>query len=191
LPNFFSFFSQTGGDRLSESRAALERKAALYDRLSAGNMLEDEEAERYEVNFLLKEQGGAGSRVRRDQQRLNHTYNNSTAAGDMNIDTSQAAVYTTTGGLLSADMRREQQRRSWEESMQKERFDQNVADERREVIEQLERQTREERDRAAIARQERQHVENRKRERLKAEFLKKKLEAAKKGAAAKSKGDSG
>jgi hypothetical protein len=173
---FFFFFWQSKGDRFSESRVSLERKAALYDRLSSGHMLEDEETARYEVDFLYKERGSS---------RGGHPSTAFAAAGG--IDTTQAAVYTTTttGALLSADMRREQERRAWEESIHQESVAERVADERREVIEQLEEQTREGRDRAAIARQERQHVENRKKERLKADFLKKKLEAAKKIAAAK------
>ncbi|KAG7670366.1 putative Coiled-coil domain-containing protein 174 [Nannochloris sp. 'desiccata'] len=166
---------KTGGDRLSESRAALERKAALYDRMSSGHMLEDEEAARYEVDFSLKERGSC---------RGGHNSAAGVGAGARGTDTTQAAVYTTTGALLSADMRQEQERRAWEERIHQESVAEEVADERRDVIEQLEKQTREGRDRAAIARQERQHAENRKKERLKAEFLKKKLEAAKKLATA-------
>lgn len=165
---------QSRGDRLSESRVSLERKAALYDRLSYGRMLEDEETARYEVDFSLKGGGSGGH---------NRTAAAAAAAAAGGIDTTQAAVYSTTGALLSADMRREQERRAWEESIHQESISEQIADERREVIEQLEQQTREGRDRAALARQERQYVENRKKERLKAEFLKKKLEAAKKIAA--------
>ena len=43
---------QTDKDKLSNSYAALERKAALYDRLSAGRFDVDEE--KYNVDFLQK-----------------------------------------------------------------------------------------------------------------------------------------
>lgn len=45
---------QTPGERAAESYAALERKAALYDRLAAGGYNSDDEA-RYNVDFLYKE----------------------------------------------------------------------------------------------------------------------------------------
>lgn len=43
---------QTDADRASESYAALERKAALYERLARGEAADDEE--KYEVDFLMK-----------------------------------------------------------------------------------------------------------------------------------------
>ncbi len=82
---------------------------------------------------------------------------------------------------MSADMAMEQERRAWEASMREGAVAEEVAEERRELIAELERETREQRDRAAVARQARQAAENKKRERLKAEFLRWKLEAAKKG----------
>lgn len=47
---------QTTSDRLVESSAALERKAALYDRLASGGAAggTDAEGEQYEVDFLMK-----------------------------------------------------------------------------------------------------------------------------------------
>ena len=181
----FSVSFQASTDRLTESHADLERKAALYDRLSSGHTLDDEEAARYEVDFSLKEERSRDRDDRKNKLR--------TAAGTIRsqISTQDPAIYTTTGGLLSEDMRREQQRRAWEESIDQEQIAAERAAERRELIDELEQQTREGRDRAALARQERQYVENRKRERLKAEFLKKKLEAAKAKTAATKKGGGG
>lgn len=43
---------QTDTDKLNDSYAALERKAALYDRLSVGRFDDDEE--QYNVDFLQK-----------------------------------------------------------------------------------------------------------------------------------------
>ena len=93
---------QTDGDRLADSRAALERKAALYDRLTAGEMLDDAAADRYEVDFLLKgSHGGSGRGV--------------AGAGGAGaaLDTSELAA-AGGGGLMSADMARERERRAGE-----------------------------------------------------------------------------
>jgi hypothetical protein len=43
---------QTEKDRLAESAAALQRKAAIYERMAAG--LEDDEEEKYNVDFFAK-----------------------------------------------------------------------------------------------------------------------------------------
>jgi hypothetical protein len=54
--------SGSGRERLEESRAALQRKAALYDRLAAqGGTGDDEQDERYEVGGAWT---AAGSRER-------------------------------------------------------------------------------------------------------------------------------
>ena len=158
---------------MTESAAALERKAALYDRLAAGNPGNEDDFERYEVDFLMKGAPGGG-----DNSGIGGGGNRIEKRGE--IDTVEAAVYTETGALVSEDMAREQERRKWEREAGEAREKESTADERRNMIEELEKQTREARDRATMARQERQSVEARKRERLKAEFLKKKLEAAKK-----------
>lgn len=152
------FHRQTTADRLTDSREALERKAALYDRIAAGTV-DDDEAERYEVDFLMKARPGPRAGV---------------------VDTAQAAVYTATGGMVSGDMAMEQERRAWEAGMRGEAAAEEAAEERRRLIGDLEAETREQRDRAAAGRQTRQAAEAKKRERLKAEFLRRKLEAAKK-----------
>jgi hypothetical protein len=43
--------SGTGADRLAESQAALERKAALYEKLARGDV--DDDSEKYEVGACL------------------------------------------------------------------------------------------------------------------------------------------
>ena len=154
---------QTTSDRLSESQAALERKAELYNRLASGQA-PDAEAEKYEVDFLLKGFTGRGVNPQR------HT---------KEVDTAEAAVYTATGGLLSSDMVREQERRAWETGIRQEAATEEAADERRDIIEQLEKQTREGRERSAALRQERQSAEARKRAKLKAEFMRKRLKTVK------------
>lgn len=45
---------QTADERTAESVAALERKAALYEKLAAGGYASDDEA-RYNVDFLYKQ----------------------------------------------------------------------------------------------------------------------------------------
>lgn len=159
-------FVQTTTDRLSESQAALERKAALYDRLASGQATDNTATEHYEVDFLMKGFTGRGVTSQRPKNV---------------IDTAEAAVYTATGGLLSSDMAQEQERRAWEARLQEESIAEDAKDERLNIIEDLERQTREGRDRAAALRQERQSAEARKRERLKAEFLQRRLQMAKGG----------
>ena len=77
-PPFLSFYLQTASDRLDDSRAALERKAALYDRLAAGGVLEGREAgagEGFEVDFVMKRRRGDA------------------------VDTAQLASDTATGAL--------------------------------------------------------------------------------------------
>ena len=161
----FSHFLQTSKDRFNERQSALERKAALYDRLVSGQVHE-EEAERYEVDFLSK--GVAQHHHHHQEHERKLMY-----AEDVDI-------LRGSGGLFSADMAREKQRREWEAGVHREAEEEEVADERRLVIEQIEKKTREERNRAEAARQERIAVQTRKRERLKAEFLKQKLIEAKK-----------
>lgn len=43
---------QTDADRMADSRAALERKAAIYERMAAG--VEDDETDTYNVDFFTK-----------------------------------------------------------------------------------------------------------------------------------------
>lgn len=90
---------------MSDSRAALERKAELYDRLAAGAPLDEAEAERYEVDFALK--GGAGGA--RD--------GGGRGVRGGAVDTSGLASATATGGLMSGDMAQERERRAWEEEV--------------------------------------------------------------------------
>ncbi len=72
-----SSHTQSADERTAESYAALERKAALYDKLTAGGYTSDDEA-RYNVDFLYKEMAGDGGR-------------------DAAPDTMAHAAYTSTG----------------------------------------------------------------------------------------------
>ncbi|EFN53927.1 hypothetical protein CHLNCDRAFT_58391 [Chlorella variabilis] len=153
---------KTTTDRLSESRAALEKKAALYDRLARGEV--DDEDDKYEVDFLMKGTGGGAWR-------------------QPELDTTGLAVHTQTGGLVSGDMARERERRSWEAEQEAEMAAEEEAErrraERRELLNEVIDEAAEERQRASAARQQRQAAEARKRERLKAALLRKQLEQAK------------
>ncbi|PSC71976.1 pentatricopeptide repeat-containing protein [Micractinium conductrix] len=158
---------KTASDRLSESRAALEKKAALYERLAAGEV--DDERDVYEVDFLMKgaseRRGGGGGGGWGSQGEL---------------DTTGLAVQTQTGGLMHADMARERERRSWEAeeeaAMAAEQEGERRRKERRELLSEVIDEAAEERARAATAREQRQAAEARKRQRLKAAFLQKQLE---------------
>lgn len=155
---------QSPADRLSESRAALERKAQLYERLTSGH-IDDDEAEKYEVDFLMKGFSGREGGPRPA------------------LDTAEAAVQSRTGGLISADMAMERDRRAWEDGVHASMHDESAAEQRgearRELIRQIEVETMEGRRKAATAREEREAAEARKREWLKAAFLERKIRAAK------------
>jgi len=105
---------QSSAHRLSDSQAALERKAELYERLASGHIA-DEEAEKYEVDFLLKGLKG---------QAMNTA--------------ESALLFSATGGMVAADMVQEQQRRAWEQqvyqTMRQETITEAAADDKREVF---------------------------------------------------------
>lgn len=148
---------KTAGQQLDDSRAALERKAALYERLAAGEEPEDErQLELYEVDFAVKP-----------------------------IDTAALAAGSQGrgGGLLSDDMAAERARREWEAEARDNLAREGDAAAAREAtvaaIEEAAAEAEEERAAAARARASRADAEARKRERLKAAFMKKQLAALK------------
>eukprot|EP00887_Chlorella_sp_A99_P002345 scaffold10.g2345.t1 len=140
---------RTSAQRLGDSRAALERKAALYDKLERGEA--EDEDERYEVDFALKPP----------------------------LDTAGIAAGSG-GGLLSGDMAQERRRRDWERDEEAALARRQALEERREeerqMIEEIVRETEEERARAAEAKQSRAEADARKREKLKAAFMRKQLQ---------------
>lgn len=130
-PHFLSILPltplQTASDRLADSRAALERKAALYDRLASGAPLEDADAERYEVDFLMKATTGEPQQYAQLAPQAQRPV----------VDTAEQAAFTRTGGMMTADMAQERQRRAWEqevgESWRGEAAAEEAADARRQV----------------------------------------------------------
>ncbi|KAL4440396.1 hypothetical protein ABPG75_003397 [Micractinium tetrahymenae] len=173
-------------DRLSESRAALERKAALYERLARGKVEDDDE--KYEVDFLMKggasgDGGGDGSSVWGGGGGATGSGGGGGGWGGGELDTAGLAAQAETGGLEHADMARERERRSWEAEQQAAKAAEEEAErqrqERRELLNEVIDEAAEERVRAAAAREQRAAAEARKRERLKAAFLKKQLEQLK------------
>lgn len=81
---------QTAQDKLDDSRAALERKAALYDKLAAGQYNDDGEV--YNVNFLQK------GTLEEEQQYLQHE----ASARGQHLATENAPVDTAASLVSSA-----------------------------------------------------------------------------------------
>ncbi|GAB4814042.1 hypothetical protein N2152v2_001088 [Parachlorella kessleri] len=148
---------KTTSDRAAEAYAALERKAQLYERLARGEAVDDDA--RFEVDFLLKEREAPA------------------------VDTAELAAYTQTGGMSSADMAQERERRAWEdqahETMAAAERREEERERRRQVLDEVIDETEADKQRAAELKQRRQAAEQQKREKLKAAFLKKQLEAMK------------
>lgn len=166
---------KTTSDRLAESSVALERKAALYDRLASGDGAGgvDTEGEHYVVDFLMK------------------------AAHTPAVDSADAASRSVTGGLLSGDMERELERRGWEaEATANLALEQAVEErrrQRREVMGAVAEETKAGREATAGAREQRAVADATRRERLRQAFLRKQLEhlRAKQAAGAAATGSGG
>ena len=83
---------QTAQDKLDESRAALERKSQLYDRLAAGQY--DDADELYNVDFLHK------STLEEERQSLQQEAAAHDAFSEAPIDTA-AGLLSSAGGPLT------------------------------------------------------------------------------------------
>ncbi|KAL4431730.1 hypothetical protein ABPG77_002946 [Micractinium sp. CCAP 211/92] len=175
---------KTASDRLSESRAALERKAALYERLARGEV--EAEDDKYEVDFVMKGDdggggGGDGSSIWGSGEGAGRGGGGGWGGGE--LDSAGLAVQTETGGLLHMDMVRERERRSWDAEQRATKAAEEEAErqrqERRELLNEVIDEAAEERRQAAAAREQRAAAEARKRQRLKAAFLEKQLEQLK------------
>lgn len=171
---------KTASDRLGESRAALERKAALYERLARGEV--DDEDDKYEVDFVMKGGSGDGGRGGGDGRTVwggDGGGGRGGGRGGSEVDTTGLAVQTETGGLVHGDMVRERERRAWEQEQLAAKAAAEEAErqrqERRELLNEVIDEAAEERRQVAAAREQRAAAEARKRERLKAAFLKKQL----------------
>ncbi|KAK9808859.1 hypothetical protein WJX72_005240 [[Myrmecia] bisecta] len=158
---------KTKDDVLQDSRAALERKAALYDKLAAGWADDDEEL--YNVDFLRK-----GFLV---DERVDERHR----TGEEAVDSAAEAINAP--GFASADMQRERERRDWEEASRRETDAAAQQEElrraKREAINELVEETRVGREAAAAQKQQRQQAAEKTREKLKAAFLKRQVQALK------------
>ncbi|EFJ51105.1 hypothetical protein VOLCADRAFT_88415 [Volvox carteri f. nagariensis] len=155
-------------DRIGECYAALERKAQLYEKLARGEVEDDED--QYEVDFLRKGEEGPSGRSRSDGP----------------LDSMLEAV-SGSGGMLSADMQRERDRRAWEREQDQALADEEAEARRRKQKEELlslGQQTREERQRAEALKTRKEEAERLRREELKHKFLREQL-AKKLGAGGK------
>jgi len=102
------------------------------------------------------------------------------AATDDNRDDHDAPIYERQirrGDMISNDMRRELERREWEEELEREERDAAAAAEARRVVFDIERQTERERDAAEDAKRRRDEEDAARREKLKAAFIRKKMAA--------------
>ncbi|GIL70768.1 hypothetical protein Vretimale_3851 [Volvox reticuliferus] len=146
-------------DRVGECYAALERKAQLYEKLARGEIEDDDE--HYEVDFLRKTNEGPSGRPG--------------LGGE--LDTMLQAV-SGTGGMMSADMQRERERRAWEEEQDRALADEEAAARRlkqKEELLSLGKQTQEERQRAEALKARKEEATRSRREDLKNKFLRKQL----------------
>ncbi|KAL3154674.1 hypothetical protein ABBQ38_011223 [Trebouxia sp. C0009 RCD-2024] len=161
---------KTDTDKLNDSYAALERKAVLYDRLSLGRFDDDEE--QYNVDFLQK--GSLSDEMPGDRHRPAYD-----AAEP--IDTASMAIRAS--GMVSGDMQQEQGRRNWEEETQRryelEQLAEADRDQRVDNMARIVEQTNQSRERAVEAKKEQQQQAAQRKDRLKADFLKKQLEQLK------------
>ncbi|KAK9916134.1 hypothetical protein WJX75_009035 [Coccomyxa subellipsoidea] len=169
---------KTPAARLAESYSALERKAKLYDKLASGQ--HDDEDDLYNVDFVRKgtlddERREMGPDVSRD------------TASHAAIDT--AATATRRGGMTSADMEMEQQRRQWEDDewneLELRKQQEARKDDKIEALERIEEETQELRERLSRRKEQKEVQARQQRERLKATFLKKQVAERIKAAAAK------
>ncbi|KIZ06610.1 hypothetical protein MNEG_1344 [Monoraphidium neglectum] len=170
-----------GSERLAESAAALERKAALYGRLARGEA--QDEGEAYEVDFVAKgtlddeERRGAGDWLEeRDEARRRR------AAGEGGAVDTSAAALGSGGGMMSEDMWRERERRRWEEEEEARQKIERVESERRQAYKEtvlgMTAETEAGRERAQEQKQARDAALAAKRQKLKAAFLQQQIAKA-------------
>lgn len=146
--------ARTGRADASDVRTALERKAAVYERLSRGEVVDD------------------GSNV--DERAVDFD------AKAREWDAGADAWARPGAGLMSDDMRRELERREWERGIDTEEIEAERAAAARRVVFDIERETERERDAREDAKRRRDEESEKRREKLKAKFLKSKLNGVKK-----------
>ncbi|KAG2498973.1 hypothetical protein HYH03_003160 [Edaphochlamys debaryana] len=157
---------KTAADRVGECYAALERKAQLYEKLARGDIGDEED--KYEVDFVRKDAGedyGEGPSGRAG------------GGGGDPIDSMLRAV-AGSGGMMTADMARERERRAWEADQERELAGEEAEERRRKHKEELlslGKQTREERQRAEAAKARKEEATKVRRDDLKQKFLKEQI----------------
>jgi hypothetical protein len=133
-------------DRLKESQEALERKAALYDRMQKGEALNMDEYDKYEVDFLNKD-----DQIPKEEDSINPSTSDdilsSLIFGDVGTECSKADTRPMIGMSMS--------------------------DKRRELILEIEKETKGARERAKLQREARLQAQTRKREKLKQAYIQK------------------
>ncbi|GBG84644.1 hypothetical protein CBR_g39020 [Chara braunii] len=151
--------------------ATLEKKAELYEKLVRGEVSDEEGEEKYSVDFFRKGLHDQVPQRRSDwdadeEDRERGTGSTRLREPDSNDDK----------GLVSDDMRREQQRAQWESDSLRSHEDELAAAQRRQeqkrVIQEVNVETREARQRVAALKQKRLEQADKKREKLKAMLLK-------------------
>lgn len=172
-----------GAERLAESAAALERKAALYERLARGETRDGED--HYEVDFVAKGTLDEERRQEedwleeRDGQRRRQGAEDGGGGGA--VDTVGAALGSGSG-MMSEDMQRERERRRWEEEEeQRDRREQAEYERRqahKEAVLGMTAETELGRERAQEQRQVRGAAQSAKLQRLKAAFLQQQIAKA-------------
>ncbi|CAL5218624.1 g325 [Coccomyxa viridis] len=164
---------KTAQDKLDESRAALERKSQLYERLAAGQYNDADEL--YNVDFLQK------GTLEDERHSMQHEAANRAqhASSDAPIDT--AAGLVSSAGMTNRGMERERERREWEQSELQDLDDLQAKhariDERLEAFERIQEEARRAGEEAAFRKQQKGQQAKQDRERLKAEFIKKQVAA--------------
>jgi hypothetical protein len=153
----------TEANRLAESEAALQRKAALYDRLSRGEGTEAEE-DMYHVDFL-----GKSASATPDADAL-------TAAANPVGSRAGIGAAHYTGDPAAPDSQQEQAHKQWTAESEQSYAAMSEEEERRQrrvdTVFELERETKRGRERAAEEKQRRKELEDAKRKQLKAALLK-------------------
>ncbi|KAK3238233.1 hypothetical protein CYMTET_51741 [Cymbomonas tetramitiformis] len=147
-------------DPTSQCFQALERKAALYEKIARGEIPDNEDL--YNVDFVRK------------------GYLEDDPPEHSRIDLPRSYDEHGTGGMLSDDMQMARDRVSWEEesrrTMQEEKEREQRREQQKERIQEQAQKTRDGRERVQSLKERRASQVDRNRERLKAAFLKKQVE---------------
>lgn len=153
----------TEANRLAESEAALQRKAALYDRLARGEGTEAKE-DMYHVDFL-----GKSASAPPDAEAL-------TAAANPTGSRAGIGASHYSGNAAATDMHREQAHEQWVAESEQSYTAMSEEEERRQrrvdTVFELERETKRGRERAAEEKERRKELEDARRKQLKAAMLK-------------------